>query len=491
MAQTRAQGAAEKGRNQEDQDQNPPTRERQRLKTIQGKNIKRAIDDTPDLSPKPSSKRPRLGLSADEDGFDNVAADNIDTKDPIDFWIRAGHWPRQYFERNMEHQGILARKRSLSAFGRKRSNSATSTTPSDQKPREEKSAPYRDSRYETLLATKGSFMKNSRLGITEASKETCYALLNTEQAVPNESLFRDDLFQQTSEMVQGRNEANVIRHITPLIVPSAEALAIYGATSMECLVESINAGWNNSAPLTSTRPQPDYSVGFQREAFTEDQLKKLSPFIGDFIAGDLSFFMATYYLYFPFLACEVKCGAAGLDIADRQNAHSMTMAARAIVELLRLVGRENEVNREVLSFSISHDDRSVRIYGYYPVIDKKETKYYRHPIRTFCFTELDGKDKWAAYQFTKNVYNTWMPDHFKRISSAIDQLSVDFDAPALSESTSLPQPLENLAASEVDSASLPVDGDDRSDRAGQVATPGTSFSKPGPAKRRKSPVKKA
>ncbi|KAK4206103.1 hypothetical protein QBC37DRAFT_242996, partial [Rhypophila decipiens] len=106
------------------------------------------------------------------------------------------------------------------------------------------------------------------------------------------------------------------------------------------LVESVNEGWNNSIPFTSTRPQPDYSVGFRREAFTDDQLIKLSPFIGDFITGDQSLFMATYYMYFPFLTCEVKCGAAALDIADRQNAHSMTLAVRAIVELFRAVKRE-------------------------------------------------------------------------------------------------------------------------------------------------------
>jgi hypothetical protein len=48
----------------------------------------------------------------------------------------------------------------------------------------------------------------------------------------------------------------------------------------------------------------------------------------------LSFFMATYSMYFPFLTCEAKCGAAALDIADIQNAYSMTMAVRGIVELL-------------------------------------------------------------------------------------------------------------------------------------------------------------
>jgi hypothetical protein len=40
-------------------------------------------------------------------------------------------------------------------------------------------------------------------------------------------------------------------------------------------------------------------------------------------------------MLFSFLTCEVKCGSAGLDIADRQNAHSMTLAVRAIVELFK------------------------------------------------------------------------------------------------------------------------------------------------------------
>ncbi|KAK3351885.1 hypothetical protein B0H65DRAFT_138466 [Neurospora tetraspora] len=225
--------------------------------------------------------------------------------------------------------------------------------------------------------------------------------------------------------------------------------------------------------------------GFRRDAFTENQLVKLSPFIGDFITGDQSFFMATYYMYFPFLTCEVKCGAAALDIADRQNAHSMTLAVRGIVELFRAVKREDEVNRKILAFSVSHDHQSVRIYGHYPVITGKDTKYYRHPIRNFVFTELDGKEKWTAYRFTKNVYDTWMPKHFENICSAINQLpsELNFDVPPLSEATGLSQDLGNLIQSDASCASLPDERGSQSSNAGQQAvTPGTSFSEP---KRRK------
>lgn len=352
---------------------------------------------------------------------------------------------------------LLARKKSSSSLSRKRSRSrsVTSTTPSDQKPREEKNAPYHDPRYTTLLATKGSFMDKSKLGITETSKTLVRTLLETAQENPIDSLFSDDVFDATCRKVADRNEARIIRDITPLIVPPAENFATYGVSELDCLIESINEGWNNSIPLTGTRPQPDYSVGFRREAFTVEQLEKLEPFIGNFLGGDQSFFMATYMMYFPFLMCEVKCGAAALDIADRQNAHSATLAVRGVVELFRLVKRQNELNRQILAFSISHDHRSVRIYGHYPEIDGQQTQVYRHPVHTFDFTAMDGKDKWTAYRFTKNIYFIWMPTQLERICSAIDQLpsNVDFDVSSLAE-TGLSQGLDHQHISQTDVDSI-------------------------------------
>lgn len=328
-------------------------------------------------------------------------------------------------------------------------------------------------------------MTKAPLGLASASQALCWSLLEKTQPVPGNTLFGDDVFEAACENIHQRNKARIIQDIGRLIVPSAETLAIFGAKHLDILTESVNEGWNNSIPLTSTRPQPDYSVGFKRNAFTEDQLAKLSPFIGDFITGDQSFFMATYYMYFPFLTCEVKCGAAALDIADRQNAHSMTLAVRGVVELFRAVKREDEVNRKILAFSVSHDHTSVRIYGHYPVIAGKDTKYYRHPIYKFDFTALDGKDKWTAYRFTKNVYDTWMPKHFENICSAIDQLPSEwnFDVPPLSGATGLSQGLGNLMQPDASYASLPDKGGSQSSNAGQqAATSDTSFSEP---KRRK------
>jgi hypothetical protein len=395
-------------------------------------------------------RRQRSFAGAVQDTCSQTANDNI--TNPIDYWTEKARWPESYFKPDIqtrknlnkdfekdswyekywipEMNHLLARKKSSSSSLRGKQSEAgsaapSSTTPSDQKPRETKSAPYQDARYQTILATRGSFMGKSRLGITDQSKALFRTLLEKEQTVPQESLFRDDIFDKTCEKIQDRNEARVVQDITPLIVPSTETLATFGAKHLESLVESVNEGWNNSIPITKTCPQPDYAVGFGREAFTEDQLKRLEPFVGELT--DTSFFMATYYMYFPFLTCEVKCGAAALDVADWQNAHSMTLAVRGVVELFRLVKREKDLHREIIAFSVSHNNRTVRINGHYPIIDGNKTTFYRHPIHEFSFMALDGKEKWTSYKFIRNVYDIWMPTYLKRICSVVDKLPPDLD----------------------------------------------------------------
>lgn len=312
-------------------------------------------------------------------------------------------WFKEQFGQASSMNHLLARHKSSSSLRRKNSESS-SATPSDQKPREAKSLQYTRPSYETELATKGSFMRKSELGITDASQGLCRTLFDAKQTVPQDTLFRDDLFDETCDSVHGRNEAMVVRDITPLICPSAQVLKIYGAKHLKHLTECVNEGWNSAISVYGSRPQPDFSVGFGRSAFTDEQLGKLKPFVGEIADSCTSYFMATWRMYFPFLTCEVKCGATGLDVADRQNAHSMTLAVR-----------------------LSHDHRSVRIYGHYATIVGDKTSFYRHPIHEFSFSALEGEQKWRAYNFIMNVYDIFMPAQLKRISSAIDELPPDID----------------------------------------------------------------
>ncbi|TAQ89491.1 hypothetical protein B7494_g2164 [Chlorociboria aeruginascens] len=427
----------------------PPAEERKRKRKR-----KRSQDGEPPLLSIATSSQKRPRASPRRSPIQHRVGENpavgLSGKktNPVEYWRQELHWPQEYFEPESNMVNPLAKKKSSLYFHEKTGTATPSpATPSDQKPREVKSAPYTRPSYETILATKGSFMGKFELSITDESKRLCQTVLAAEQSVPQDTLFRDDLFDETCESVRARNEAMVVRDISPLICPSAQVLRIYGAKHLKPLNESVNEGWNSAIPFFGPRPQPDYSVGFGRSAFTDYQLEKLEPFVGNIADICTSYFMATWQMYFPFLTCEVKCGTAALDVADRQNAHSMTLAVRGIVELFRLVKREKELHREILAFSISHDHQTIKIYGHYPIIDGKKTTFYRHPIKKFLFTDEEGKDKWTSYKFTKNLYDIWMPTHLKRICSVIDKLpsDINFEVSAQSEpgESGLPQGLES------------------------------------------------
>jgi hypothetical protein len=224
----------------------------------------------------------------------------------------------------------------------------------------------------------------------------------------------------------------VVRDIARLIVPSAEILADKGAKHLEILRETVNACWVNSitfikppGSLPGPRSHPDFSLGVKRDAFSREQLKKLQLFIGNPLA-DSSLLAATYNMYLPFLSSEVKCGTTGLDVADRQNAHTQSVILRGLHSLFSLVNRESELHREINGFSISHSDVDVRIWGHYAVSDGKDVTFHRHLISKFIFAPSgEGDQRWKAYKFVKNVYDLWLPKHFERICSVIDMLPAD------------------------------------------------------------------
>ncbi|EEH48492.2 uncharacterized protein PADG_04571 [Paracoccidioides brasiliensis Pb18] len=214
---------------------------------------------------------------------------------PIDYWIQRGYWPKKYF-RQEGQQGISVckgRSRHL-LFTASNRNLARSPAPPHlviKRQGTKKVLLYGNPLYQTILESKGSLMKEARGGITDESSTLIESSLAMAPTVPENSLFRDDLSDTTCEKVQRGNEARVIRDIGLLIVPSAAILDT-------------------------------------RSAFTDDQLEKLKPFID---------------------------GRVALDIADRQNAYSMTLAQSG--------------------------------YSHYAVLEDDKTTLYRHPIRKFDFTE--------------------------------------------------------------------------------------------------------
>ena len=448
-----------------------------------------------------------------------------DITNPLKYWVLTGRWRKEYFRQDSqvrkdfergksaehcEQRDSLQRNRlrepfqkmrpfsylqkfvsktKLSASLRRKQSQSSLQASSDQLSREGKSSQYNSPGYEIKLEQQGSYLRDhadidDNVDEEGSVKQICMTFLDGDQTVPQDTLFRDDLFGKICEKIRNRNEAIVVQDIARLIVPSAENLAIFGAKHLIHLYETASESWTSMAVYEGTLPQPDYSVGFGRSAFTREQLDKLKPFVGEPGSKLITYFMATMRMYFPFLTCEVKCGAGALDIADRQNAQSMSMALRALVVLFRSVKREKEVDRKPLTFSISHDHRTVRIYGHYPVMEGAATTFWRKQIHNFDITALDGRDKWTTYKFVKNVYDHHSLWLHKLICSGINDLpdEIDYDVsqsstPSHSIVQGSQQSSLRLRSSAEDSQSSII--------ASQEVTPNTSFAQTeGPASKK-------
>ncbi|MCJ1422374.1 hypothetical protein MMC29_000254 [Sticta canariensis] len=390
----------------------------------------------PQSQERPAQKRQRTPPS--KSAVESAARTDLpnDTEsasfNPIQRWVEEGSWSGGKFDQDSNMAHSLTRKRSTPSLSKHESDITGVSL------REGKNPAVKSRRYETILASASIYMGKPEMPPTNECKSFCKTILHAEQPTPQDTIFRDDLFETACDNIRNKNEARVIQDIGRLIVPSPETLTMFGAIHLKHLIETVDEGWIKSIPLVKgPRPQPDFAVGLRSSAFTSEQLKKLQPSIGDW--QTTSRLVATDEMYFPFLTAEVKCGNEALNIADRQNAHSAAVAANAVVELYRLVSRQDELNRKILTFSVSHDHRAVRIYGHYILINGKDTSFYRHLLRDFSITDQDGKDKWTAYMFTLSVYNDFRRIHHDRITSAADQLPdpEDFAVESFSQQSNL------------------------------------------------------
>ena len=209
----------------------------------------------------------------------------------------------------------------------------------------------------------------------------------------------------------------VFRDVTPLIAPAAELLRFKGAEHLNILYGHVNRAWGRCIPLVGPPPQPDYCVGLDLDAFTRPQYLRLRALIRTQERNPL---MATFKMFFPFFMCEAKASGIGLDVADRQNTSSGAVAVNAVVTLYRAAGRQRELHRKILAFSIAHNASCMKIIGHYASFEGPEPRFYRYPIKSAFFTERE--DRWTAYRFTRNLYDTFAPIHLQRILAVLDFL---------------------------------------------------------------------
>lgn len=156
------------------------------------------------------------------------------------------------------------------------------------------------------------------------------------------------------------------RDVTPIIIPSITSLYFGRDNSLEHLIDELNADWYEQCILEGPRIRPDLAIGLSSSAFTEEEVEKLKRY-----TSVDNWTQITMHMFFSFLMGEVKCGRESLNIADRQNMHSCSVAVRALLRIeqeadkYRREKKIDNLNRQVLVFSISHDQQDARLHGHY------------------------------------------------------------------------------------------------------------------------------
>ena len=117
------------------------------------------------------------------------------------------------------------------------------------------------------------------------------------------------------------------------------------------------------------------------------------------------------------------------------NLHSASIAIRALLDLyVTAFGRSHEKTKgllvRVLVFSVTHNNHIVKLYGHYAVertnsksADGDEAigdfEYSRYDSAMFSLDMFEGRDRFKAYNFVRNVYDKFTPQHLERIRDAV------------------------------------------------------------------------
>ncbi|KAK1808375.1 hypothetical protein LTR12_017266 [Friedmanniomyces endolithicus] len=326
---------------------------------------------------------------------------SLSPSDPVAYWAENFIWPTV----EVQKQGEMKQPNS------KRKNSST-----------------HHSEKQHRLEQHGIHMRASTL-LQKQSKQFCEELLEGNLEPSGCPCYPVQSIEDVLERVHGLNEARLQRDIMPWVVPSAENLFFSGIPGLDVIGEELDSEWSRCEPMGLSRPKPDFTAGLRRSAFAAEDLEKLE----NYGTAQQPFYF-TPNLCFPFLICEAKTGRIGIDLADTQNIHSASIATKAILSLYAATfGRHHEKTKDLLGrilvFTVSHNNRIVNLYGHYAVNGATSRdnspgeatdsfQYFRYDIAMFSLGMHDGRDRFKAYNFVRNLYDTFAPQHLERIREA-------------------------------------------------------------------------
>ena len=343
--------------------------------------------------------------------------------DPITYWVTHHTWPETFAKYTPMASSNSTNKRprtsDFSQTGKDERSRSYSQNRKDGEVPEQYTAAY-----EVYILTKGLDMNyfRGRDLVSEQSKKTCAELSQIDVRMIEPTAVPQDKIPEMMSYYANRNEAIVNRDITLLIIPSIRLRYYCGASHLEHVVDEVNANWYSQCVLEGPQLRPDLAIGLLPSTFTKEEIEKLKRY-----TSVNNWTHVTPQMLFPFLMCEVKCGREGLDVADRQNMHSCSVAVRALLRIEQEADKYRQEKKkaeslsgQVLVFSISHDQQDARLYGHYAIVQGENWTYYRYRIRKFDLT--DDNSLLAIHSFVRNILKSHLPEHVQRLRDALAAL---------------------------------------------------------------------
>ncbi|KAF2220303.1 hypothetical protein BDZ85DRAFT_34176 [Elsinoe ampelina] len=275
-------------------------------------------------------------------------------------------------------------------------------------------------RHEEKMREAGLVMSEyqTEVKMSRASEDLLTVLLSSHYPLPDGPLLHEGKLLRVLDRIRFCNEARIIRDATPFLVPSPELLSLDDDSGLEHVCEALDAEWLQCATLCGPRPKPDFAVGVAASAFDEDEMKTLrlehTPFCPTtFPEG----------MYFPFLICEVKSSDRPIMEAERQAMHGASIAVNSIVQLYRKTSALDQIDRELLAFSVAHNDSNVKVFGHFASIKDGKATFYRHRLYAADIATQSASPDWGKpYRLCRAIYETFLPQHIARIKSALRTL---------------------------------------------------------------------
>ncbi|CAH0050329.1 unnamed protein product [Clonostachys solani] len=258
--------------------------------------------------------------------------------------------------------------------------------------------PFEINHPDTMNAQEGSGPLLLRFHLSEESKR--WAQLLTNFQLPHIETPIMEFYVRSFQHAKGSTASLIRALITPALIP--------------CILRT-----------SSTRPEAKNLVqisnpiitGFDKRAFPEGHMRPLSEHFSRH--GRLAALRPSAAVYFPFLLCEVASSHESLHLAELKNTRNADAIIQGLTTLFHTADQLELLNRNIVVFSLAHNDTIARVIGHYPVIDGGIVHHRAYHLITDDISVEAGKCYRIIRHFVERLYQEWSPGHLLLIQGAL------------------------------------------------------------------------